>query len=70
MDFIERGDYEVIRAADSQVIGHSEFPSAVAPGMKLEMSIVMWQRMADRKRCPRCGYINLQVPASNGWIEW
>ena len=69
VSYIKRGDYEVIRAEDSQIIGPSELASMVQPGMKLKISIVMRQRVADQRICPRCRYINLQVTAS-GWIEW
>jgi hypothetical protein len=67
--YIERGDYEVIRPEDSQIILRSELGSIIQPGMKLELSIVMWQRMADQKMCPRCCHINSQVDV-NGWIDW
>jgi hypothetical protein len=70
INFIERGDYEVLHAEDSEIIGPSELASTVAPGMKLEMSIVMRQSTADQTRCPRCGYYNPQVAACSGWIEW
>lgn len=42
----------------------------VGPGMKLEMSIVMRQRVADQKKCPRCSHINSRVPTNSDWIEW
>jgi hypothetical protein len=69
VSYIERGAYEVIRAEDSQIIGPSELASMAQPGMKLEISIVMRQRVADQRKCPRCGYINLRA-AVRGWIEW
>jgi len=68
-DFIARGDYEIIRAEDFQIIQPSEFASAVQSGVKLEMSIVMWQKTADERKCPRCGHINFPPTAINGWIE-
>jgi hypothetical protein len=68
--FIRRGKYEVIRAEDNQIIGPSELASMLELGVKLEMGIVMRQRTADEKKCPRCGHINLQVTADSGWIEW
>jgi hypothetical protein len=69
MDFIERGDYDVISAEDNQIIRRSDL-IAMEPGMKLEMSIVMRQKTANQQKCPRCDHINLQVASRNGWIEW
>jgi len=60
----------VMRAADSQPIDPSEFVGQVESGMVLEMSIVLRQRTAYQKKCPRCGYINMDVAVKNGWIEW
>jgi hypothetical protein len=70
INFIQRGDYEVLHAKDNQIIDPSEFASTVEPGMKLEMSIVMRQSTADQTRCPRCGYFNSQVAVCDGWIDW
>lgn len=70
---MERGDYQMIRAADSQTIDPSEFARTVAPEMKFEMSIIVRKRAAFQEsqgKCPRCFYINYHVPAANGWIEW
>jgi hypothetical protein len=70
---VERGDYQMIRAADSQTIDPSEFARTVAPEMKFEMSIIVRKRAAFQKsqgKCPRCFCINYHVPAANGWIEW
>jgi hypothetical protein len=71
--FIERGDYQVIRAEDSQTIVPAEFSSKVESGMVLEISIVLQQRAAfpgGGKKCPRCSYKNSNVARSGGWIEW
>jgi hypothetical protein len=70
IDFIERGDYEVMRAEDSHIIGQSDLASTVESGMRLEMGIVMRKITADQKKCPRCGHTNSNVVANNGWIEW
>jgi len=68
--FIERGDYQLIHEKNNQLVAKSALASMVKPGMKLEISIVMRWRMADLKKCPRCGYINSQVAGENGWILW
>jgi hypothetical protein len=70
IDFIERGDYEILRAEDNQIIPRSEFGTAVEPGMKLEMSIVLWQERMNQNKCPRCGHMNSQLPTESGWIKW
>jgi hypothetical protein len=70
---VERGDYQMIRAADSQTIDPSEFASTVAPEMKFEMSIILRKTTVfqnNQKKCPRCHYGNHHVPAASGWIEW
>ena len=67
---MEQGDYEVVRAEDSQTIDPTEFPNAMEGGTKLEMSIVMRQRTANQTKCPRCSHMNSQLAADRGWIEW
>lgn len=70
---MERGDYQVIRAADSQTIDPSEFASMIVPEMKFEMSIIVRKTATFQKslgECPRCLYVNYHIPAANGWIEW
>ena len=55
------------------MIGPSEFASTVEPGMVLEMSIVLRQKIPfqdNKETCPRCGHFNLNVTANSGWIEW
>jgi hypothetical protein len=72
-DYVERGDYHVLRAEDSQVINPSELASTVEPGMVIEMSIILRQKFAigdNEKACPRCRYINSSRKLINGWIEW
>jgi hypothetical protein len=67
--FVERGDYEVMRATDSQIITHSEF--VVESGMTLAMAILMRQNMLDQNnKCPRCDHLNSDVILHDGWIEW
>lgn len=68
--FIERGDYQIIRAEGSRVIGPSAFARTVEPGMVLEISIILRQATAFQKDCPRCGRVNSTVTANGGWIEW
>jgi hypothetical protein len=71
--YVERGDYQVIRAKDNKRIGPLELAMVVHSGMVLEMSITLWQRTAfqeNQHTCPRCRRINLNVPTTNGWIEW
>ena len=68
--FIERGDYQVLRAEDSQVIGPSEFATTVKSGMVLELSIVMHQTTSYQEECPRCGHINSGLIASEAWVVW
>jgi hypothetical protein len=70
---VERGDYQVLRAEDSQMINRSEFARMVEPGMLLEMTIVMRQNTAfheNKGKCPRCRHMNLNATITNGWIEW
>lgn len=67
---MERGDYEVIRAEDSQAINCLGF--AVESGMVLEMSIVMRRTTSQEniEKCPRCGHLNSNATADNSWIAW
>jgi len=67
---IMRDDYEVIRAQDSQIINPPDLGRMVEAGMVLEISIFLRQSAAslsDRKKCLRCGHINLD---GHGWIHW
>jgi hypothetical protein len=64
-----------MRSEDSRVINHTEFASTVRPGMVLEMNIILRKNsnfQANKEKCPRpqCRHINLNVTATNGWIEW
>jgi hypothetical protein len=71
--FIERGDYEVLRTEDHQIISPSELASTVQPGMKLEITIVLRPDTAfqdTKDKCPRCRHINLNVTPDRGWIQW
>jgi hypothetical protein len=70
MQFIKRGDYEVIRAEDSQIVGPSELASMVTAGMKLEMSILVWQGATTKEKCPRCNHINSNAATHHGWVQW
>jgi len=70
--FVERGDYEILRADDSRMINRSEFANAVEPGMVFEMSIVMRRSETvqdNKEKCPRCLHINSNATATGGWIE-
>lgn len=63
----------MIHSEDSRTIGHSEFASSVESGMVIEMSIVLRKRTSfeeKEEKCPRCGYINFNIPGYSGWIEW
>ena len=67
---MKQGDYQVNHVEDSQAIGPSEFPNMLEPDMKLEMSIILRQRIAGQKTCPRCGHMNSRVAEHMNWIEW
>jgi hypothetical protein len=67
---VDQGDYQMIRAKDNKAVDPSEFPNVVGPGVKLEMSIVMQQTVANQTRCPRCHYVNSRLAEHMGWIEW
>ena len=67
---MKQGDYQVNRVEDSHAIGPSEFPNMLEPDMKLEMSIILRQRIAGQKTCPRCGHMNSHVAEHMKWIEW
>ncbi|KIM74362.1 hypothetical protein PILCRDRAFT_828352 [Piloderma croceum F 1598] len=72
IDFIERGDYEVICAENSQIVRPSELAHTVQPGMKLEMSILLRPEIAfqdAKETCPRCHHINLNATVDLGWIQ-
>lgn len=63
----------MIRADDSLTIEPSEFARMVAEEMKFEMSIILRKRAAleeNKGKCPRCCYVNSDVSAIHGWIEW
>jgi hypothetical protein len=44
--FVERGDYQLVRANGSQTVRRSEFAGVVEPGMVLEMCIILHQQTA------------------------
>lgn len=69
--FVEEGDYTIIRTTDNYIMDPSELANEVESEMIFEMSIVIWQRRAYQKKCPRCGHINMNaVTTESGWIEW
>jgi hypothetical protein len=71
--FIKQGDYKVICSEDSQIVGLSELASMVEQGMKLEMSIVLWQQtnfQDIKEKCPRCHHINVNATVDQAWIQW
>lgn len=71
--FIERGDYEVMKAENGQIIGRSDFAAAVEEGVVLEMIIVLRQKAAFQKRkemCPRCGHEAFYTMPHGSWSEW
>lgn len=74
VQFIEQGDFELIRPEDNQTISPSDFASAAQPGMVFEMSIVLRQTLAMfgsyKKQCPRCYHVNHAGSSVNEWIEW
>ena len=62
----------MIHAEDNKIINPSEFASIVEPGMVLEISIVLRQNATfeeHEEKCPRCGHVNLNMKALDGWIE-
>jgi hypothetical protein len=70
--YVENGDYQVIHARDSSVIGPASF-NTVEAGMRLEMSIILRQSttsQVNRGRCPRCSRLNSLATATGGWIDW
>jgi len=69
---VKRGDYEVIRPYDGQIICPSEFASTVQPGMVLEISIILRRHEAFqdiKETCPRCCLIMGNATVANGWID-
>jgi len=73
--YIEQGEYKIMHPEGRQIVGRSEFPSAVEPGMILKMNIILRKDsgyQANREKCPRphCCYINSNVTATHRWIEW
>lgn len=70
--FIERGDYEVMRAENSQIIDRSKFATSLEAGMVVEMCIVMRQSKAfsEVDKCFRCNHLILQAVKKNVWIQW
>lgn len=69
-DFIQRGEYRIIRAHDNTVIERSKFAGTVRPETKFEISIVMRQTKKFTKQCPQCGNSNYNVSVICGWIKW
>jgi len=72
-DYVERGDYHILRAEDNQTIASSELGRTVKAGMLLEMSIIMRQTTplkAHETKCPRCHHTNSDAMLINGWVEW
>jgi hypothetical protein len=70
---VERGNYQVLSAKNSQTVNQSEIASTVEPGMVLEMTIIMRESTAIQDiqgKCPRCQHINLHSNGNNGWVVW
>lgn len=68
-NFIEQGDFQLIRSNDCASIRPSQFIGAAQPGTVFEMGIVLRISNSEERRCPRCRYVNSAV-GLNGWIEW
>lgn len=68
--FVERGDFELIRSDDYQIVDYHNLADAVQPGMTLEMSIILREgHNLNPKICPRCGHMNAML-VTKTWVEW
>lgn len=75
--FVRRGDYKILAQDNNQVIFPEDFPSAVYPGLTVDMSIVLRQILEvgddnDEYPCPRCKFMNRDKKATlaSGWVTW
>ncbi|KAL0959887.1 hypothetical protein HGRIS_011555 [Hohenbuehelia grisea] len=68
--FIERGDYQLVRATNDKLVLAHEFSTLADHESVLEVSIILKLDHDDNKTaCPRCRKLNPQCADSGGWIE-
>ncbi|PPR01807.1 LOW QUALITY PROTEIN: hypothetical protein CVT26_013166 [Gymnopilus dilepis] len=71
-EFVERGDFEIVRADSGGMIFPEDFARVVQEGDVLEMSAVFRLPATARRkafRCPRCSRANISNLISRTWIR-
>jgi hypothetical protein len=68
-DFVERGDYRLVRGGDKTVMGPMEWPRIKKAGLTIEMSILLRTRNEDDATCPGCR-TRFEGRAIDGWAQW
>ncbi|KIM42034.1 hypothetical protein M413DRAFT_445215 [Hebeloma cylindrosporum] len=70
-DYIERGDYGIIRQESNQAVDRSGFAKAVreGDGNVFEMSIILKTQTKATKECPRCSRTNTGSQSESGWTR-
>jgi hypothetical protein len=71
--FVERGDYRILQTQDDHTLTPEEFDERARPGMAVEMSIVLRERITSqdfRRHCPQCGFLDPTITAFDRWITW
>lgn len=68
--FIERGDYQIVRPENNQIIDRFGFAKAVKEGDIFEMSVILKSQEKTREKCPRCSHANACSSPEDGWIRW
>jgi len=68
---VERGDYDLTRDEDKQVIRAEEWNTLITPGMVLRMSMILRNANSahSKEECPTCHKPNSVEGARSGWVE-
>ena len=69
---VERGDYDLTRDEDKQVICAEDWNTLITPGMVLRMSMILRDAKSahSKAECPTCHKPNSIKGARSGWVEW
>ncbi|KAF7984964.1 hypothetical protein HWV62_9909 [Athelia sp. TMB] len=65
---VKRGEYRILQQADDQVIDRSQFSAVLLPGVTVEMSIVLLEKVQSHEQhdCPKCKHKNNKYTTASG----
>lgn len=69
LEWVERGDYQVVSGDNHQIVPPSRWKSTVKPNSTVEMSMILRRLIERGSECPRCGKV-FHGKTINGWDNW